>query len=268
MVRHIAGPLVLALAFILTACAPSLDERQVRARLVDQLQLQPNQLRIVSIVGDAQPVATVEYGGVRSGIRFRRQDGVWVIDAVEQDGRWEPAERAVPVLTRRLNEQARARWIEDVMPRYARTLKLLVGWTQMLSEGCSDGLPTSQNALLTLHATWHRALFPGRGGEFHNADLFVRDAWWKPLRLTLTAPRVEVQSGGADNRMDTPDDLRLVYLRTPVRPGVTACLPHYTVPASVAEALSRADAPARWNCADLLSSMKKAEMIDLVQANR
>lgn len=268
MVRRIAGPLVLALGFILAACAPSLDEPQVRARLVEQLQIQPDQLRIVSITSDAQPVATVEYGGIRSGIRFRRQEGVWVIDAVEQDGRWEPAERAVPVLTRRLNEQARARWIEDVVPRYARTLKLLIGWTQLLSEGCSAGLPTSQTALLNLHASWHRALFPGRGGEFHNADLFIRDAWWKPFRLALTVTRVEVQSGGADSRMDTPDDVRLVYAQTPVRPGVNACLPHYAVPAPVAEALGRADAPAQWNCADLLSSLKKAEMIDLVQASR
>ena len=268
MVRQLAGPLVLAILVVLTACAPSLDAPQVRARLVEQLQLQPERLHIVSISNDTQPVAVVEYGGVRSGIKFRRQEGVWVIDAVEQDGRWESAERAVPVLTRRLNEQARVRWMEDVMPRYARTLKLLVGWTQMLSEGCAAGLPTSQTALLTLHATWHRTLFPGRGGEFHNADLFIRDGWWKPFRLVFTPARLEVQSGGADGHLDTTDDVRLVFTRTPLRPGITSCLPHYTAPAPVAEALGRADAPAQWNCADLLSSLKKGELIDLVQVSR
>jgi hypothetical protein len=250
------------------ACAPRLDEQQVRARLVEQLQLQNDQLRIVSITSDTLPVATVEYGGVGARVRFRHQNRVWVIDAVGQDGGWQPADRALPVFARQLTEKAHAKWIGDVMPRYARTLKLLVGWTELLSSNCWLGLPTSQTSLLNLHANWHRTLFPNRGGEFHNADLFLRDAWWKPFRLTLTVARVEVQSSGADGRMDTPDDVRLVYTRAHVRRDVEVCLPHYTMPTFVVDALGRADAPAQWNCADLLSALKKGELLDLVQAQR
>jgi hypothetical protein len=40
------------------------------------------------------------------------------------------------------------------------------------------------------------------------------------------------------------------------------------MPAVVAEALGRSDAPAQWNCADLVSALKKGEMLDLVQASR
>jgi hypothetical protein len=210
MIRRVAVRLIPVIAIIVgaaqLACAPRLEEAQVRARLVDQLRLSKDELRVVSIDSAAQPVATIEYAGIRAGVRFRRQDGVWVIDAVEQEGRFEPADRAVPVLARRLSEKAHARWIESVMPRYARTLKLLIGWTDLLATDCSSGLPTSQTALVNLHAVWHRVLFPNRGGEFHNMDLFLRDAWWKPFRVTLTARRVEVQSSGADGQMDTPDD--------------------------------------------------------------
>jgi hypothetical protein len=272
MIRRVAVRLIPVIAIIVgaaqLACAPRLEEAQVRARLVDQLRLSKDELRVVSIDSAAQPVATIEYAGIRAGVRFRRQDGVWVIDAVEQEGRFEPADRAVPVLARRLSEKAHARWIESVMPRYARTLKLLIGWTDLLATDCSSGLPTSQTALVNLHAVWHRVLFPNRGGEFHNMDLFLRDAWWKPFRVTLTARRVEVQSSGADGQMDTPDDLRMTYARTPIRSGVTACLPHYTLPAAVVEALSRPDAPTAWNCAELLSSLRRNEMLDVAQAGR
>jgi hypothetical protein len=68
--------------------------------------------------------------------------------------------------------------------------------------------------------------------------------------------------------MDTPDDVHLVNARTPVRSGINACMPHYTMPTFVADALGRAAAPAQWNCADLLSALKNGEMLDLVQAVR
>lgn len=265
MLGRAVVPFIVLLGFIAvafqSACAPRLDEQQIRARLVEQLQLQNDQLRVLAIGREEWPVVAIDYAGARAAIRFRRQDSVWVIEAVGQDGRWESADRAVPVLARQLTAKARAKWIESAMPRYARTLKLLIGWTDLLSTDCS-ALPTSQKALVTLHAVWHRALFPNRGGEFHNFDLFIRDAWWKPFRLTLTADRVAVESGGADNRLDTPDDVDLVFTRKPIR--ADACGPRYTLPAFVAGTLSRADAPNEWNCAELLSTLKKAEMLELV----
>ncbi len=254
------------LALCQPACTPRLDEQQVRARLVEQLQLQADQLRVVTISSEELPIATIDYGGARAGIRFRRQDGVWVIDAVAQEGRWESADRALPVLASQLTARARAKRIESVMPRYARTLKLLVGWTELLSTDCGN-LPTSQNALINLHAAWHRTLFPNRGGEFHNFDLFIRDAWWKPFRLTMTSTRVQVESGGADARLGTADDVQLVFTRKPVG-SVEYCAPRYTMPASVADALGSPDAPKEWNCSDLLTSLKTAEMLELVAERR
>jgi hypothetical protein len=268
-VRVILAFGVIILAAAEWACAPRLDEQQVRTRLVDQLQLKDAQLGVRSISRDALPVASIDYGGAAANIRFRYQDGVWVIEAVERDGRWEPADRAVPVLARELTAKAHARQIAEVMPRYARTLKLLVGWSTLLTADCGSGLPTSRAALLTLHATWHRTLFVSRGGEFtgefHDADLFLRDAWWKPLRVTFSAARVDVQSSGADGRMDTPDDVRLAYTRLHIRAGINACTAHYTMPATAAEALGRSDAPPAWNCADLLVALKRSEQLDLVE---
>jgi hypothetical protein len=251
------------LALLQPACAPRLEEPQVRARLVEQLQLQSDQLRVVSITKEQMPVATVEYAGARADIRFRRQDDVWVIDAVGQDGRWESADRAVPALARQLTARARAKWMETAMPRYARTLKLLVGWVELLSTDCGT-LPLSQNALLTMHSAWHRMLFPNRGGEFHNFDLFIRDAWWKPFRLTLTADLVEVVSGGADGRVATSDDVALAFARKRLAANITTCGPRYTIPQFVADALGSTDAPTAWNCAELISSLRRAEMLDLV----
>ncbi len=254
---------VLITAIFQPACAPRLEEPQVRARLVGQLQLQSDQLRVVSITNERMPVATVQYAGARAEIRFRRQDGVWVIDAVAQDGRWESADRAVPRLAQQLTARARTKYDEAVMPRYARTLKLMVGWVELLGMDCS-ALPTSQNALVNLHAAWHRTLFPNRGGEFHNFDLFIRDAWWKPFRLTLTSDRTEVQSGGADGRLGTRDDVLLVVARKPAGGSADYCLPHYTIPAIVADALGNVDAPEEWNCSRLLASLKTADMLELV----
>jgi hypothetical protein len=117
---------------------------------------------------------------------------------------------------------------------------------------------------VNLHATWHRTLFPNRGGEFHNFDLFIRDAWWKPFRLGLTADRIEVQSGGADGRLGTADDLQLVVSRKSARGSVEYCVPHYTIPAFVADTLGNADAPKEWNCSQLLASLKTADMLELV----
>ncbi len=258
---------VLAIIFSF-ACSPRLDEQQVRARLVDQLHLQGDQLRVVSITADAQPVVAIDYGGVAARIRFHRQDGVWVIDAVEQNASWQPADRAVPVLAKQLSERAHAHWLEEAMPRYARTLKLLIGWTDLISTGQSGfGFPTSQASLATLHAAYHRALFPNRGAEFHNLDLFIRDAWWRPFRTKLSVKLVEVVSSGADLRMDTADDMRLV-ISYEQRGPVAYIMPHYTLPDLVAEALGRADAPPSWNCSDLLSALKKGEQLDLVEASK
>jgi hypothetical protein len=273
MARPVAVRIIFALGIIFLtaadwACAPRLDEQQARTRLVDQLQLQDDQLRIRSITRDALPVASIDYGGAVANLRFRRQEGVWVIEAVERDGRWEPADRAVQVLRQELTAKAHARQMAEVMPRYARTLKLLVGWSTLLTADCGSGLPTSQAALLNLHAIWHRTLFVSRGGElsgeFHNGDLFLRDAWRKLLHVTFSAARVDVQSSGADGRMDTPDDVRLAYTQTPIRPSVTACTAHYAMPATVADALGRSDAPPAWNCADLLTALKRSELLELV----
>ncbi len=268
MAKRVAGRFVLALGlifcvFVHWACAPRLDEPQVRTRLVEQLQLRNDQLRIRSITRDARPVASVDYGGALANLRFRYQDGVWVIDAVERRGRWDSADQA-PVLARELTEKARALQIAEVMPRYARTLKLLTGWSTLLTADCGSGLPLSQAALLNLHATWHRALFVNRSGEFHNADLFLRDAWWKMLRLSFSATRADVQSSGYDARMDTADDLRLTYTRAHLRPGVDVCMPHYTLPAFAADALGRQDAPSGWNCVDLIEALKRSGQLELI----
>lgn len=252
----------LSLFVLVTACTPRLEEHQVRARLVEQLRVENNQLRIVAITRERTPVASIDYAGARADFRFRRQDGVWVIDAVGQGGRWEPAESAVPNVARELSEKARAKWVRSEMARYARTLRLLVGWTELLSTNCAT-LPTSQKALVDLHAAWHRALFRNRGGEFHSFDLFVRDAWWKPMRLSLKSERADVQSSGADGRMDTPDDVRLVF-EPRARANVTYCVPRYSMPELVADSLGDPSAPKEWNCAEIVKSLRTGEMLDVV----
>ncbi len=265
----VARYLMLALApvFVLVlACAPRLGDQQVRARLVEQLNLRADLLTIRSIAEGDLPVAAIDYGGVAAEVRFRRQDGVWVIDAVGQGGRWEPADRAVQVLGQRLAEQARARWLNDAMPRYARTLRLFVGWSELLDRACGSGLPVSETALYDLHATWHRILFPNRGTEFHNTDLFERDAWRRPVRTSLSRTRTEVTSAGVDGKMDTPDDLRIVYSQASRGGGVTACGARYAIPDFVVEAVGRADAPADWNCADMLRAFRQGQMLDVVPA--
>jgi hypothetical protein len=269
MEKRVAVRFILAIGLILFVsvhwgCAPRLDEQQVRTRLVEQLQLRNDQLRIRSITRDARPVASVDYGGAVANLRFRYQDGVWVIDAVERQGRWESPDQGLRGLARELTAKARALQVAEVMPRYARTLKLLTGWATLLTADCGAGLPLSQAALLNLHGTWHRTLFANRGGEFHNADLFLRDAWWKMLHVTFSVTRVDVQSSGYDARMDTPDDLRLTYTRSHLRPGVDVCMPHYTLPEFVAEALGRNDAPAAWNCEDLIAALKRSGQLELV----
>ncbi len=257
------------LVLVFSGCARRLDEQQVRARLTGQVKLQNDRLRVVSLSAAPLPVARLEYGGVPFEVRFRRQEGVWVIEAVRQDDRWEAAEHAVPVLAHQLEEKSQARWVADAMPRYARTLKLLTGWADLLSNACgSAGLPTSRKALLDLHGQWHRVLFPNRGTEFHNADLFVRDAWLRPLRTSLATLRADVQSSGADARMDTADDVRMVFEQRPIRAGINACMPHYTLPAFVADALGRPDAPQQWNCSDLVSALKRGQALDVVEASR
>jgi hypothetical protein len=271
MTRYPAVFLVVILGLTLfvlaTACTPRLDDRQVRARLVEQMHLENDQLHIVAITRERTPVASVDYAGTRADIRFRRQDGVWVIDAVGQGGRWEPADQAVPNLARELSARARAKWVQSEMARYARTFRLLVGWTELLSNSCPE-LPASQRALVDLHAARHRALFRNRGGEFHSFDLFVRDAWWKPMRLSLTSQRVDVQSSGADGRMDTPDDVHLTYEAKAVRPDVTYCVPHYSMPELVADSLGNPDSPKEWNCSEIVKSLKTAEMLELVSDRR
>ncbi len=273
MAEKAAVRLILALALIPCfaahwACAPRLDEQQVRTRLVDQLRLQNDRLSVKSITDGALPVAGIDYGGAVANIRFRRQDGVWVIDAVGRDGGWEPADRAVPNLARQLTEKAEALRVAEMMPRYARTLRLLTGWSTLLSADCESGLPGSQQALLYLHGAWHRTLFVNRGTEYHSADLFQRDAWLKPLRVTYSATRIDVRSSGEDRKLDTPDDMSLAYTRSPVRPGVSLCLPQYTIPASTAEALGRPDAPAAWNCSDLMEALKRSGRLELVADRR
>ena len=272
MAKHVAVRSILALGIIFAAihwaCAPRLDEQQVRTRLVEQIQLRSDQLRIRSITRDAQPVASVDYGGAVAKLRFRYQNGVWVIDAVEREGRWESADSALGAFARELMEKARALQVAEAMPRYARTLKLLTGWATLLTADCVSGLPASQSALLNLHAAGHRTLFENRGGEYHNADLFLRDAWWKMLHVSYSPTRVDVQSSGADGRMDTPDDLKMTYTVSHVRAGIELCMPHYTMPASAAEALGRKDAPAAWNCADLMFALKRSEQLELIADQR
>lgn len=270
MAKRDATRATLAVGFILLACAhwacaPRLDEPQVRTRLVERLQLHNDQLHVRSITREAQPVASIDYGGAPAKLRFRYQDGAWVIDAVEREGRWESADEALRDLSRDLPEQARALQMAEVMPRYARTLKVLAGWSSLLSAECGSGLPSSERALLDLHAVYHRSLFANRGGaDLHNPEMFLRDAWWKLFHVGFSATRVDVQSSGGDGRMDTPDDLRLTYARTKVRGDVTVCMPRFTIPAAVADALGRDDAPAAWNCADLIRALKRSEQLALV----
>ncbi len=258
-----------ALGIILTlaACSSRLDEQKIRARLVEQLRLPNDQLRVISISPDAQPIAALQYDGVAFAVRFRRQDRVWVIDAVRQDDRWEPAGSALPHLARDLSEKARARWLADVMPRYARTLRLLTGWATILANVCT-AMPPSQKEFLDLHEAWHRKLFRNRGTEYHDADLFVRHRWLVPLRSSFAADRVEARSSGEDRRMDTPDDVRLVFDRTLIRGQYDLCLPHYTVPSFVVEAGDRPDAPAQWNISDLLPALRKGHVLEVVEAKR
>jgi len=272
MSKRVAVRIVLALGIIFAAvhwaCAPRLDEPQVRTRLVGQLQLSNDQLHVRSITRDPHPVATVDYGGAVAKLRFRYQDGVWVIDAVEREGRWDSADSALHVLAHELTVKARALQVAEIMPRYARTLRLLTGWATLLTANCETGLPVSQAALLDLHSAGHRKLFENRGGEYHNADLFLRDAWWKMLHVSYSPRRVDVQSSGADGRMDTPDDLKMTYTVSHVRAGVELCLPHYTVPVFAAEALGRQDAPNAWNCADLMFALKRSEQLELIADQR
>ncbi len=264
-VRTSLGLVILVLAALHAACSPRLDEQQVRLRLVTDLQLSDAQLRIRSITPGKMPVAAIDYGGAVARIQFRRQDDVWVIEAVERDGRWEPADRALPKLARELAAGARAAHMADVMPRYARTLKLLVGWSTLLGADCTTGLPTSQKALLGLHAMWHRTLFVSRpgefAGEFHNPDLFLRDAWWRPFALSFSASQVNVRSSGQDGRMDTADDVQLTYTRRSLGQGMNVCRPAYLMPADVVEVLGRTDAPPAWNCADLIGAFKQGGLL-------
>ncbi len=271
MSKRLAVPVISVLGMIIAAlslpgCARHLEERQVRARLVDQLHLQNDQLRIRAVSGGDPAVAALEYGGVVASVRFRYRDGVWVIEAVNLDGRWEPGDREIARFAQDLGARARARETADVMPRYARTLKLLVAWSTLLSTDCGS-LPASRTALLNLHAMWHRTLFVTKGGEFagelHNGDLFFRDAWLRPMRVTYSYARLEVQSGGADGRFDTSDDVQMVYSRVPVKPGIELCGAHYTLPSGPAAAMTRPDAPATWNCASLIDGLKKANQLEL-----
>ncbi len=264
MRKQAAVRIILVAGLILSsACAPRLDEEQARARIVQGLHLQNDQLRVRSITRDSQPIVSIDYGGAAAKLRFRYQDGVWVVDAVERDGRWEPADQGLRTLERELPEKARALQMAELMPRYARTLRLLTGWSTLLSAACDEALPSSQGVLMDLHAATHRSLFKNRGGEFHDADLFVRDAWWKALHVSFATERVDVQSSGADGRMDTADDLKLTYTRTLVRQGIHLCLPHFTMPAWVADALGRPDAPKEWNCEDLMNALKKSGQLEL-----
>jgi hypothetical protein len=248
-----------------SACAPRLDEQQVRVRLLDQLHIRSDLLTIRSISAGDLPVAAIDYGGVEAQVRFRRQDGVWVVDAVGEGGRWDPADRAARAFGERLTEQARVRWLHEVMPRYARTLRLFVGWSELLDRACGPGLPASQGALLDLHAAWHRTLFPHRGTEFHNTDLFERDGWRRSLRASLSSTQVEVVSAGPDGKMDTSDDVRMTYARTP-RGATVVCGARYAIPDFAADALGRADAPTAWNCADMLEAFRQGEMLDVMHA--
>ncbi len=270
MRRPLAGLLmvvpVLVLLLAEAACTSRLDEQQVRARLLEQSNLRGDLLTIRSISSADLPVAVIDYGGVETQVRFRRQDGVWVIDAVGEAGRMEPADRAARALGERLAEKAHARWLADVMPRYARTLKLLVGWSDLLAQACGTGLPVSNLALFDLHATWHRTLFPNRGTEFHITDLFERDAWRRSLRTSMSFSRIEVVSAGPDATLGTPDDMRMVYERTVRGGGMTVCGAHYVLPEFVVDALGRADAPPDWNCSDMLQAFKQARILDVVKA--
>jgi hypothetical protein len=247
-----------------TACASRLSEQDVTARLSTGLNLPAADIHVRSISEDTMPVARIDYRGAVADVRFRRQDRTWVVDAVASGSGWQPAEKALPVLARDLVQTARARWTGEVMPRYAATVKLLVGWSELLTESCGRGFPASEAALLDLHAEWHRTLFPNRGVAFHNSDLFHRDAWQRLMRTEFAPSRVVVVSAGADGKFDTADDVRLSYARTTRAGGATDCEPHYTIPGFVADALGRPDAPSQWNCSDMLAAFKQARMLDIV----
>jgi hypothetical protein len=75
---------------------------------------------------------------------------------------------------------------------------------------------------------------------------------------------VAVQSGGADARMDTADDLQLVFALKPARADVIYCVPRYTMPVIVADTLGNPGAPSEWNCAEIVKSLRTGEMLDLV----
>ncbi|MGE5361516.1 MAG: hypothetical protein ACM3NQ_21070 [Bacteroidales bacterium] len=247
------------------ACTTRLSEQEVISRLSAQLNLPAPDIRVRTISKDALPIARIDYGGAEADVRFRRQAGTWVIDAVARGDGWEPAATALPSLAHRLVEQARARWTSDVMPRYAGTVKLLVGWSELLGASCGEGLPMTEQALLALHGEWHRTLFPNRGVAFHHSGLFLRDGWNRAMRIQFSATRVLVTSAGADGKFDTVDDVRLLYARTSVRVGVNDCQAHYTIPGFVDAALGRPDAPSQWNCSDMLAAFKQARMLDIVQ---
>ena len=253
--------LVLAVLASLSACGPRLTVEEARAVLAAQLGLDADRLRVGSVSDEALPVASIDYAGVAAAVRFRHEKGAWAVDALRDGTRWTPAAGGVAALAAQLKAQVQAKWTDQAMPRYAGTLKLLVGWTSLLMQQCDDGFPTSPASLLTLHAMWRRALFANRGGEFHNPDLFQRDGWWKLFRVTLTADRVEVQSSGADGRMDTDDDMGAVYVRKRLAGKAAACWARYRMPAFAIDALGRADAPAAWNCATLVATLMQAEKL-------
>jgi hypothetical protein len=102
-------PLIVGLSIALAAsaaCVPRLDERQGIDRLSTELGLPAAGPHVRTISRDSLPVATVEYSGAAVSIRFRRHDGTWVVDAVENGNGWEPAEAALAGLGHMLVEQA------------------------------------------------------------------------------------------------------------------------------------------------------------------
>ena len=262
MARHLARAVpVVVISLGLSACAPRLTADEAQADLALQLQLDGSRLTVRSVGDGPQPVVTIAYKDVPAAIRFHRESGLWAVDAFQEGTQWVPVRGRVAEFKRQLEARAQAKWTEQVMPRYAATLHLLVGWTQLLVQQCGEGYPASPRELLAVHSAWHRALFANRGGEFHNPDLFQRDAWWKMFRVSLKRDRVTVQSGGADGRLDTADDMELVAERGRLAGTASACWTHYRLPAFVIEALSTADAPAAWNQSKLIASLKAGEQL-------
>jgi hypothetical protein len=207
------------------------------------LPVPPDALRVLSVQDGDRPIARVQFGPVAAEIRFRRDGGRLVVDAVRPEGgEWQGRVAAFEALRSRATGIARRQWLAREADAYARTFELLEGWTEVLRYTNLARVPQTLREFLGYHEVLHRSLFGGRGIGFHNTDLFSRDAWRRPIDATPLGNRFLARSRGADGALRTDDDILLEWTRTPVPHGVTfsAC---YTMPGVVVEELGRPDAP-------------------------